>query len=505
MSSKLEVTLDDKSPVCYQACPFRISSQVTVVDDSEEFVRPENPLNQLASEPDGSAAHQVSNIEWYRSRSHAFGTTRFTCIESLLKAAELQPSEIIKLDFNGCGYTNLHVQIALDTLLNRIRPQCLTELRLCRNRLFNRSLAQVLGNVLQEFQTIVHLSVSFNTLDDDCVGILGDALSNSGVRSFEASHCQITDKGGSLFLTAMAYSDCIENIQLSWNHIGMASGVALGKFLSVQRSLVELNLSGNHLYPESQSIVPLLQGLIGNEVLESLDLSWNGIRGEDFGRVLAKAVPQSKLKRLNLEHNLLATDEMMFVVRMLKKSETLVELRLGGNFFEEEPSQEIVRTAGRHASLVLLSFGRFHFVSQRTAKLCEFFKRKTSSKQFVYQGVLLANPPRPVDVQDMLLERCRFLAMKPKKANLKRDIGHLMLQFREQENAILTRDEFLLAVKQFRVKLDRALIEALMDAFAVQKGSVDTRTMAGKYLIRHPTDPPVKAPKPTKGNSKKKK
>ncbi|KFB53561.1 AGAP012977-PA-like protein [Anopheles sinensis] len=505
MSSKLAVTLADKSPVCYQACPFRVSSQVTVVDDSDKFVPPENPLDQLASVSDGPATHAVSTIEWYRSRSHAFGTTRFTCIESLLKAAELQASETIKLDFNRCGYTNLHVQIALDTLLNRIRPQCLTELRLCRNRLFNPSLAQVLGNVLQEFQTIAYLSISFNTLDDDCIGILGDALSNSGVRTFEANHCQITDKGGSLFFTAMTYSDCIESIQLNWNHLGMASGVAIGKFLSVQRSLVELSLSGNHLYPESQSIVPLLQGLIGNEMLEGLELSWNGLRGEDFGRALVKAVPQSKLKRLNLEHNLLASEEMMFLVRMLKKSETLLELRLGGNSFEEESSQEIVRTAGRHTSLVLLSFGRFHFVSQRTAKLCEFFKRKTPSKQFTYQGVLLANPPRPVDLQEMLLERCRFLAMKPKKAKLKRDVGHLMLQFKGQQNAVLTRDEFLLAMKQFGAKLDRALIDALMDAFAAQKGYVDTGTMAEKYLSRHPTDPPEKAPKATKGKSNKKK
>uniref|UniRef100_A0AAG5CPD9 Uncharacterized protein n=1 Tax=Anopheles atroparvus TaxID=41427 RepID=A0AAG5CPD9_ANOAO len=504
MSSKLEVIFDDKSTVGLQAGPFRVSAQATAVDDAKEFVATEDPLSKLESDATKATLHNVSAVAWYRARSLAYGATSFTAIEKLLDAVEHTPSEETHLNFNRCGYTNLHIQITLDVLLNKIRPECLTALNLCRNCLLNSSLARFLGNVLQELQSITYLSVSFNTLDDECIGVLSDALSNSGVRWFEAHHCRITDTGGSLFFIAMAYSDCIERIQLNWNHLGMASGVAIGKFLLAQRSLVQLHLAGNHLYPETQSIVPLLQGLVGNEVLDDLDLSWNGLRGEAFGRALLKAVPQSKLKRLNLEHNLFATEEMAFVIRMLKKSETLLELHLGGNTFDEESSLELARVAGRHSSLVLLSFGRFHFVSARTNKLCTFFSRKTPTKQFIYQGVLLANPPRPVDVQKMLLERCRFLAMKPKQAKQKRDIGHLMLQFRGLENAILTRDEFLLAVKLFRAKLDRALIDALMDAFAVSKGSVDAGAMAHKYLTLHPTEPPTVA-KATTGKSNKKK
>uniref|UniRef100_A0A182N5S0 EF-hand domain-containing protein n=1 Tax=Anopheles dirus TaxID=7168 RepID=A0A182N5S0_9DIPT len=501
MSSKSVVFLDEKFPVEVEVnvCPFRVSSQSSVVDDGEAFEAIEDPHSRLLESSETQNDPQTST-RWYGIQSFVFGATKFRIAEELLKFVEENPLTNVELDLSRRGYTNLHVQIALDALL-KARPACVTRVDLCRNRLFNSSLVQMLGNVLQELQTIAFLSVSYNMLDDECIGILSEALSNSGVRAFEATHCQISDRGGERMFSSMVYSDCIEVIDLSWNHLEINSGVAIGRFLSNQKTMRELILVGNHLYNEAQCIVPFLLGAIGNESLDYLDLSWNSLRGEDFSRALLKAIPQTKLKRFKLEHNLLANVEMSSIVRMMKRHESLEQVWLGGNVIEDEIATDLVRAFGRHPTLQLLSLGSFHFVSQPTAKLGQLILRQNPSKHIIYQGVLMANPARPVDVQEMLLERCRFLAQKPKKAKQKRDFGHLMLQFAGAESKTITREEFELAVKRFRVKLDRPLLGTLMDAFQASKSTVDTGSMAEKYLTKHPTEPPVLTPR--KGKAKK--
>uniref|UniRef100_A0A182JX38 Uncharacterized protein n=1 Tax=Anopheles christyi TaxID=43041 RepID=A0A182JX38_9DIPT len=75
-----------------------------------------------------------------------------------------------------------------------------------------------------------------------------------------------------------------------------------------------------------------------------------------------------------------------------------------------------------------------------------------------------------------------------------------MLQFGDAESTVLTREEFELALKQFRVKLDRPLLEELMDAFEVPKKMVDTSAMALKYLSKHPTERPIVKSAKRKGN-----
>uniref|UniRef100_A0A182JX37 Uncharacterized protein n=1 Tax=Anopheles christyi TaxID=43041 RepID=A0A182JX37_9DIPT len=414
MTSKLEVFVEHAFDPKLQVCPYRVGSQSSVVDDAEEFAALEDPARRLESTESGDEKAPTI-LEWYRLQSNTYGATTFRIVEELLELVEQYQSVAVELDLNRCGYTNLHIQIALDALL-QARPECLTRLDLCRNRLLNVSLVRCLGNVLMELQSVVHLSLSFNMLDDECVAILGDALSNSGVRMLEAAHCQITDRGGSLLFSTLIYSDCVQMIDLSWNHLGTASGQAIGRFLSTQKTLKELILTGNHLYQELQCIVPLLLGSAGNETLEMLDLSWNGLRGEELGRVILKAIPQSKIKRLKLECNMLSSLEMSFIVKLMNKSETLEELWLGSNVLEDNVTFDLVRSFMRNPTLQLLSMGVFHFIPQTVAKLCRICKRKYPSKQIIYQGVLRANPARPVDVQEMLLERSRFLAQKPKKA-----------------------------------------------------------------------------------------
>lgn len=125
------------------------------------------------------------------------------------------------------------------------------------------------------------------------------------------------------------------------------------------------------------------------------------------------------------------------------------------------------------------------------------------SKLITFQGILLANPPRPVDFPEMLLDHCRFLGFKPKKKNNKRNLGHLMLQLRSLEEPLMPPKDFQAAVKKFRIKLDKSLMGTLMDTFS-ERRLVDTGAMATKYLQKYPTEPPpIEEKKKTKKKNKK--
>lgn len=55
----------------------------------------------------------------------------------------------------------------------------------------------------------------------------------------------------------------------------------------------------------ADSIVPLLKGLSKNVGLRSLGLAWNGLRGEQFAKILRKALLTNKtIEELNLASNL---------------------------------------------------------------------------------------------------------------------------------------------------------------------------------------------------------
>lgn len=46
-----------------------------------------------------------------------------------------------------------------------------------------------------------------------------------------------------------------------------------------------------------------------------------------------------------------------------------------------------------------------------------------------YQGTMMKNPPREVNFKNMLMDRVKFVAQKPKKAKLKKNIGYENIEY----------------------------------------------------------------------------
>lgn len=505
----VEETIDEPLPVeVYRLtiCPFRgQSSQSTIEDESEYFPKPVEPLKLLAEVGDESAQPKRSIAQLYPIECRKYGVTALQSVRDILDEIEGGNADFdVDLDLNRVGLSNLQVQIILDCLALAC-PDRLNSLNLSHNLLMDSNLANCLANLLQLSRKISKLDLSHCALNnDEVVKILVEALSTSTVQSVNLSHCQLSDAGGVELFKALSMSDCIEEVDVSWNRLQYRSGAAVGMFLGGNPTIQELNLEGNYLYWEKECIVPLLKEIAKNESLKRLNLAWNALQGPLFGAALVKAVTNSRVEVLNLERNCLRTQEAEFLIKAFRKSQRLREISLGGNFFTDDDLKEMVKAFGRNPSLSVLSLGQYQFVTKVTARLSKRFMNRDPTKTITFQGVLMANPPRPVDVPEMLLDRCRFLGFKPKKKRLKRDMGHLMLQLQALENPLLERDDFLEMVRKFRIRLDSSLKESLMDAFMERK-LVDSAAMAVKYLSKYPTEPPPpKPPKPIRKQKKKK-
>jgi hypothetical protein len=154
----------------------------------------------------------------------------------------------------------------------------------------------------------------------------------------------------------------------------------------------------------------------------------------------------------------------------------------------------------------LLDLGDDLYVLPATVKVIDKLKAKNPEVTLVYKGQLYPNPPEPVDLKSIAINRCRYLAQKPKRKKLRRDIGHFMLQLAALEDPLLKLDAFGDLMRNFKAKLDDSLVEFLVKQFMTKEKKikrVNVHEMAKYYLERYPTEPPPPVPEKKKKPKRK--
>lgn len=95
-----------------------------------------------------------------------------------------------------------------------------------------------------------------------------------------------------------------------------------------------------------------------------------------------------------------------------------------------------------------------------------FLQEANPKFKVIYEGILRNIPAEAVDMKSLVLRRCKFLAMKPKKKKLKRNMGHVMHWILDDERPLVDRGEVTeLITRTFGAKLDEDLIKLLNDTF----------------------------------------
>lgn len=133
--------------------------------------------------------------------------------------------------------------------------------------------------------------------------LIGDGIKTStSILALDLSFCNITDAGGEILINALTEQDTCKELNLSSNNLGPKTGAALELLLVSNKIIEALILSDNDFYFDNAS-VPIMRGLLTNETLMFLDLSWNALCGEEFGKILSKSIKASSLKIIDLSHN----------------------------------------------------------------------------------------------------------------------------------------------------------------------------------------------------------
>lgn len=147
------------------------------------------------------------------------------------------------------------------------------------------------------------MTLVFSRIGYEGAELIGDGIKTStSILALDLSFCNITDTGGEILINALTEQETCREVNLSSNNLGPKTGAALEILLKSNKIIKALILSDNDFYFDNAS-VPIMRGLLTNETLKFLDLSWNALCGEEFGKILSKSIKASSLKIIDLSHN----------------------------------------------------------------------------------------------------------------------------------------------------------------------------------------------------------
>lgn len=182
--------------------------------------------------------------------------------------------------------------------------------------------------------------------------------------------------------------------------------------------------------------------------------------------------------------------------RAFKKSQTLKCVLLCGNPLSQQDIKQILAIIRMKNALSILSFGRNKRLIKECAEMAVKIMDKYPNLRIIYNDALLDRPPKVVDFTAILIDRCRYLCMKPKNEKLKKDLGHFFLKVLDDEPQFCSKQAFLKLLSDFNNKLEGSIGEQIAVDWTESTGKkskggkVSLHKMAKYYLGRYPTEKP---------------
>ncbi|CAH2991980.1 unnamed protein product [Chilo suppressalis] len=184
-----------------------------------------------------------------------------------------------------------------------------------------------LGQLLGENVTLQELVLSSCKIEPVCLKRLVCRLPGRSMDLLDLSKNGIGDQGFFYLTEQIIKGAVIKRLSLSNNELGPESALALCEAIEGNNKFTHLDLSWNKLFPP-KGIGDLLRMLGDNNVLEELNLSWNGLTvAQPLRRVLA--IPT--LKVLDLSNNRLSSASTRVICSSLRLAQKLVTLDLSNN------------------------------------------------------------------------------------------------------------------------------------------------------------------------------
>lgn len=285
--------------------------------------------------------------------------------------------------------------------------------------------------LLAEF---ISLSLSLKSLSlENCrIGSIGSEHLSEGIaisQSLEMVNlrsCLLEDVGGEFMINALTINETIKEVDLSHNRLGLNSGKSLGNLFINNTVIENINLEWNEL-GAVKSIQSMMNGLRTNNAVKIINLSWNGLKGSTFLKPFRLMIKRNTTLNTVFLRHLSLQDEIDFksVATVIRTTKSLKQLHIGGaiDWTTEHIRLILEACEKRDIPLEFLSLGSDYYITAEMELLVETAKTSNPNLTIEYQDIWLKNPPEPVNFKGILMDRCKFLALKPKKAKQKRNMG----------------------------------------------------------------------------------
>ncbi|XP_061165315.1 leucine-rich repeat-containing protein 74A-like [Saccostrea echinata] len=359
-----------------------------------------------------------------------------------LKAALLtfiNDSEIYEVNMSGNKLTVKEIDylIELLTVNKRISSLILSSCHLSGDPLVK------LTEFLSTSNTLQKLDLSHNDLKDrDANSVCKIIQENESILDLILAHNNLGDSGVAIGI-ALAENDILQSLDLSWNHIRVVGAVGLANGVRKNTNLKTLIVAWNGFgFEGSVATGKLLQN---NTTLLHLDLTCNRIHPPALFEIIKGLEKNKSLRLLNLSQNpITAPMTSIFLNRLLRaKHSALQELDLAGVVVDKE----------------------FKSVLEKIQKKRMFIVRYDTSLPLNTGTVTTADPKNifnidPIRILYFMKEHLRTI--------------DLFLKFDKDSNNCLTRDEMQFAFEMEGYPISKAALDSVMSYLDTNKdGSVD--------------------------------
>lgn len=188
---------------------------------------------------------------------------------------------------------------------------------------------QSLAAALKRCETLTHLTLSSNLIDDDRCRMLASGLvDNASVTHLDLSHNRIADRGARALAKLLDHHSVIFYLDLCDNSIHTEGGRALARALKTNTSLLSLNMRLNRVGDDGGRA--MCDALVHNTSLERYNVSANALGTASASAVSDMLRANITLKEVDLSCNLIGVDGGRLIHEALEENTTLMTLDLRG-------------------------------------------------------------------------------------------------------------------------------------------------------------------------------
>ncbi|XP_022899686.2 FERM domain-containing protein C-like [Onthophagus taurus] len=383
---------------------------------------------------------------------------------------------------------------------------CVTELNLEENFMKPESVEYV-AQMLIENEMLEVLNFRECRIGSEGAEILADGIANAlKLTDLDLSCNSLGNEGLEFIKDALCNHLTIKRLNLSKNELTDVAIPALVEILKENAVIEDLDLSWNIINAPRGWKQLANEGLLENKSLRVLNLAWNGITEKPCLKFLLKFTKATEtLEKLDISNNMIPEATCKMFKTLIVKNNTLLSINLGFNKILPETAQTLIELLllpkSRRPKLEELYMDNVYI---KKNALGSYNRARRNGKKVTIGGVLGNWVIKGPDVAKLLFERARMMAMAPKKKKMQKDFSHFIFTLPETP---MQGNDFIDLVTNFKMKkVDKDLVNGLVDCFKYKKSGIDAGALRQKYIELYPdAQPAPKKEKKKKGKKGKKK